>query len=561
MNFVFNWSLTNNNIFLIDRKGNKEYFCPGIRVAKKYRDVMTGKYYLKLKFVVGSYTESLTIPRQLLADGLLPALFEKGFSISPIKENHAMLSEILMDQEAVMDLSFCHTKLGFAEFKGKFYFFGKNEASGALKSRYVGHKNLSSEGSFDDWRSFVQEMLNKSPVLAIPLAMGLSAPVDTRMTMCGLTDLTLIWGIVGASSKGKTTSLELAASVWGLPSGKGIIDNITGTRTYSIASLASSEGFPNFYDETSAVSWDFTAYIYSAALSREGGRCNPDGTPKERKTWSGAIVFTGETSMFHQTNGNAGLHARLIEVDLDWFASAQDADTVKAFVSKNYGTAWVPFVNHLQSISDEDLKLRIDDSFEFLKKQVALYSRFTEDNWKNKYFSGLQIRIIKKLAILRVTIDLMCDAFDVKVNEETLLDALMTTYESNVGNSDKIADFYEDFKQFVVSHKYQFPDKNVASDEIVHRNPIGMYSITKDGLKCVWVTSNVFKEHLIKHGLDTSTSTLRALNHRNMIVRFKDRYQKLTYLGKVAVNCYCVILEIDPTSEPLTKPKKPKKER
>ena len=545
---------------MFDYKGKKHYFCPRIQVIKKLRDICTGRYFLEIKFYAGSQVEVIVLERKLLGEKFLPYLLDKGFSLTATESNSITLCDILLEQENSLNIELCHTKLGYQTAKDQNYYFGKEEISGKIASTYVGDQNLSSSGAFCEWQSFVKEVLEVNPLLALPLAMGVSAPVATRLKLAGVTDETLLWALIGASSTGKTTCLKLSASAWGKPSGDGIIDNLTGTEKYFFASLSSREGYPNYFDETSAVTWEFTRAIYTVALSREGGRCNTDGTPKKRKTWSGAVVFTGETSMFHRTNGNGGLHARLIELDFSWFPDEKQPEKISRFVAQSYGTAWLQLMNYLQSLTDIDLCEKYDSSVIEIRKAIALQSGFDDDSWETKKFTGIQIRIIKKLAILLLSVDIMLAAWDFSIDRSRVMADILSVYDHNASRIDKIDEFYDALVQYITRFRNDFPDVKKTGFDISSQNNAKGFVTTNKDKRCVWILASEFEAQLLKHGLDASPNVLKELHRRNIIERFGDRYRKSYRSGKLEPTCFCFYLDSAPADiAPKSKKKSKKK--
>lgn len=559
MTYYSGWTVRNNSIFVFDFKGKGRYFCPDIQVTKKLRDVCTGAYFLEIMFYTGTQVETVTLSKKMLADKFLPELAEKGFSLAPTAENLATLSEILLEQESQLPLSQCHTKLGYQKVKNNIYYFGEDEISGALDSTYVGTQELSSSGAFCEWQAFVGKEISDNPLLALPLAMGVSAPIATRLKLAGITEETLLWALIGASSTGKTTSMKLSASTWNKPSGDGIIDNLTGTEKYFFASLASRDGYPNYFDETSAVTWEFTKAIYTVALSREGGRCNTDGTPKKRKTWSGAVIFTGETSMFHRTNGNGGLYARLIELDFSWYSDDKQPDKISRFVSQNYGTAWLPLMYYLQSVTDAELCDQYDKAISEIRKTIAIQSGFEEDTWENKKFTGIQSRIIKKLSVLLVSVDLMLIAWNIAIDRSKVMKYILSVYEHNASRVDKIDEFYEAFIQHIARHRNEFPQVCHTGFDISSKSNAKGFQDRLKGRNCVWVLEDEFENQLIKHGLDASPNVLHELHRRDIIGYFGDRFRKNYKTGTIKPKCFCFFPDKEVSPSAPVKKKKSKK--
>lgn len=516
-------------------------------------------YFLEIKFFAGSQVERVVIERKLLGEKFLSYLLQQGFSLSATPVNEVTLAEILLEQENSLSLETCHSKLGYQVWQDKVYYFGKEEISGTLDSTYVGTQDLSFSGAFCEWQAFVRQELEENPLLALPLAMGVSAPIATRLKLAGGTDETLLWALIGASSTEKTTCLKLSASAWGKPSGDGIIDNLTGTEKYFFASLASREGYAQYYDEVSAVTWEFTKAIYTVALSREGGRCNTDGTPKKRKTWSGAVIFTGETSMFHRTNGNGGLHARLVEFDFSWFNDEQEPEKISRFVSQNYGTAWSHLICYLQNITDTELCEKYDSAVMEIRKEIALKGGFDEKTWESKKFTGIQSRIIKKLSMLLMSVDIMLIAWDMILDRSKVMEHILSVYEHNASRVDKIDEFYEAFIQHIAKHRNEFPQVCHTGFDISGQSKAKGFQDKLKGRNCVWVLEEEFENQLLKHGLDASPNVLRELHRRNMIGYFGDRFRKNYKTGTIKPLCFCFFPDKEPAPPNPTKKKKSKK--
>ena len=526
-------------IFVVDWEGKEKDFSPEFLVTNIFCDIKSRKRFLEIAFYANGHEETTVLERKSLAESALTELVDKGFTLANTDRNRVTLAEILMLQEEDCQLKQCHTHLGYQQISDKNYYFGTEEASGQMKSRYLGTQELSKCGKYCEWRETIEGFLSRNPLLALPLAMGVSAPIATRLKGAGVSDETLLWALIGATSTGKTTCLRLSASAWGTPSGDGIIDNLTGTEKYFFASLARHNGWPSYFDETSAVTWDFTRAIYTVALSREGGRCNPDGTPKSRKTWSGAVIFTGETSMFHRTNGNGGLHARLLEFDFAWFEDEKMPDEIQRFVAHNHGTAWLELINCLSGVSDDDLIARYDECICIIKMTVALRSGFTNETWSEKKFTGVQIRIIKKLSVLLLSLGVMAEAWTLDLNHSVIMDGIFAAYEHNASRVDKIDEFVEGFVQYIARHRNEFPSVDSSGYDASRFFSAKGYQSRYAQKPCIWILADDFEKQLSIYGLDASAPTMRELHRRGHIAKFNDRYKKKYKTGQIEPLCVC----------------------
>lgn len=536
-----------NDLWYVTNDGKNYRLCSAIKISEVTCDVVTKEMSIVVKFV---NRDGRWQKFPMLSSDLEGACFDKlsavGYHVPQGDFGKSIVRDFLMTQFAdvsTVPTGYSHSSLGYLEINKKRFFFGNEEANGKIPSTYKGNFSLQAKGTYEEWRDFVQEILKENPSLLIPLAAGASASINTRLQQAGITKDSFLWAFIGSTTTGKTTCLSLSASMWGPPASDGLIDNLTGTQKYIFAALAECNGFPFFLDETSVVDWDFTRMVYTIALSREGGRCKPDGTTKGRKTWSGAVVFTGETSLFHRTNGNGGLHARLIEFDNAWFVSNVLPDRINRAVMQYHGTAWKPFINYLETVSDDGLvTLHEETTAEFIKA--------IEDTYGAATVTRLKLRIAKKVAALLLASDLLVEAWDLTVDRDKVITSLVRAYNHNVERIDKVEEFYQDLLEYFEQNESKILSiKSTFSDQNEVRSSCVGYREERNGAECIYLHGNNFEELLEKYGLEASKGLLCEMEERNILVRFGDRFKKP--VGRHKARCYCVNIdrEVDVSEE------------
>lgn len=167
-------------------------------------------------------------------------------------------------------------------------------------------------------KAIVEKDVLGHPNMELALAIGVSAPTASLLQEVGLFTEVPLWGIIGESSTGKTTALRLMASVFGSPKeGTGLIKDFHATDTAIFAMLQDC-GMIHLFDEATLRERDnFSSMLYSLSKGVDKLRCNSDGTLKERQSFSGSVVITGEQSLLEQSSVNLGLYARMVEVYFD----------------------------------------------------------------------------------------------------------------------------------------------------------------------------------------------------------------------------------------------------
>ena len=275
------------------------------------------------------------------------------------------------------------------------------------------------------------------------LTIGFVAPVAGLLMRMGIIQQTPMYALIGESSLGKSTSLNLMCSAWYKPSSfNGGIDTLVDTENFLYATLTEKAGVPTFYDDTSTMpDADFTKLIYTMAGSKERGRCNSDGTKKRVRGWSGAVIFTGEQSMLASTNGLGGLSARLVEFRLQWTPDAASAEALTAVINKFYGTAHVSFVKALMRGGKDLLKKRFSASMDTLAANF-------------KATTGVQRRQVQKFALIVTALFYMLEVFDFTLDVQAIEKLLKDTYDANAELESPAVKIHNMLLQKILAHRH-----------------------------------------------------------------------------------------------------------
>ena len=190
----------------------------------------------------------------------------------------------------------------------------------------------------------------------IAVSISLSAALFGYLSVHGVSQFnTPIFHFHGASSKGKTTGLKLAASVWGDPEKKeNLISSWNKTSTKLIENLNGNNGVPYILNEfgTKACDINFQNLIY--CICEGEGKDRMNGENKGVGSWHTAVLSCGENSIISMLGGNVGLYARVFEFfNLDITLSAKHADDIAAFCAGTYGALGYAFVDYIKKNGDD----------------------------------------------------------------------------------------------------------------------------------------------------------------------------------------------------------------
>jgi hypothetical protein len=189
----------------------------------------------------------------------------------------------------------------------------------------------------------------------------------------------------GASSRGKTTVAQAAASVWGRGSSPGFVRAWRATANGLEGVAASATDTVLILDELGVVeARDAASAIYGLANGTGKARAARDGSLRDPKTWRTLILSTGELPIEGKLaedkgrRAKAGQLVRMLDIPADrgfgfgiFDHGGQDgdasriADAIKRAAVTDYGIAGPEFVRGLLSKDPEravrDLRMYIDD--------------------------------------------------------------------------------------------------------------------------------------------------------------------------------------------------------
>ena len=228
------------------------------------------------------------------------------------------------------------------------------------QSEHAIHEAYQQRGSLHQWRDNVARPCRGNPVLILALCSAFAGPLllTARQQHAGGAGIHL----VGDSSQGKTTALEVAASVWGGPDFR---RTWRATANGLEATAASQNDSALILDEISECDpREIGRIVYALANGVGKQRAARTGGARQSAQWRIMLLSSGEKTLAgHMSEGGrqvkAGQEARLLDVpatgrEYGVFDSLHDfgdgrtlADTLKQNASKFYGHAGPAFIEAL----------------------------------------------------------------------------------------------------------------------------------------------------------------------------------------------------------------------
>jgi hypothetical protein len=181
----------------------------------------------------------------------------------------------------------------------------------------------------------------RSPQIALLWAASVVAPYAAalRVQSC-------LWEPSGPARRGKTTTVQLAASVWGNPllaPDPGIVMSWDATAKGPGRLLGMLGILPAFIDETGTAEFDRSGWarlIYSLTQGASRLMAETHG-PGMRRTpgWQGFLIVSGNGTITDRITAGkyAGVPARVITLDGPFTGSAEESRQLRAAVEDDYG--------------------------------------------------------------------------------------------------------------------------------------------------------------------------------------------------------------------------------
>lgn len=205
------------------------------------------------------------------------------------------------------------------------------------------------QGTFADWLGTVA-CLDRYPRAQIGLIASFAAPLVKILDAPNT-----IIEFAGSTSCGKTTTLELAASLWGSPddsSSKGVVGSWDSTPVFRERWMATLSSLPVFVDELGRAQRDkdVESTVYGFCAGQGRGRGSPDGT-RRVGTWRTVMLSTGEAAIPERCR-QSGARARSLTIWGGPFGevtddSAQVVNACRSGVHANHGHAGLHWIQTL----------------------------------------------------------------------------------------------------------------------------------------------------------------------------------------------------------------------
>ncbi len=238
------------------------------------------------------------------------------------------------------------------------------------------HGPYEARGSLADWREGVGRLASGHALPVLAISAALAGPL---LHLAGQEGGGV--NFFGQSSRGKTTLLQMAASIWGRGASPGFVRAWRATANGLEGAAASASDTALILDELGQVdARDAAAALYSLSNGAGKARAARDGSLRDPKSWRVIVLSTGElpteTKLLEDRGrrARAGQLVRMLDIPCErafgvFDHAGDDGDAAKlskAFrtaATSAYGTAGPELVRRiiLEAVTGDDIRASIAD--------------------------------------------------------------------------------------------------------------------------------------------------------------------------------------------------------
>ena len=548
--------ITEDGLYFVDEDKNgisqKRFISSPVLVVAKTRDNSSNNWGVLLKWKDDNgkeHTQALSM-ELFQTDGadLRKALSYQGVMIAPDQRARNLFQCYLMSYQTG-EYALCVDRVGWHDdvFVLPHEQIGKSngdlivyQVNNALDNRYQ------SKGTLEQWRSNVAQLAKNHSLLAFSLCTAFAGQLLDPLNQQGGG-----FHIKGGSSKGKSTALNLASSVWGNPKQFYRTWRATGNALEHTAYMHNDSFL--VLDEIGDIAnpKELGNIVYMLANGIGKGRMTKQITAKPMHQWNVIFLSSGEKSLKDIMNEQGqktklGQEIRLADIDIDQSECgifdcidfAEDAPKQAIELSKRmadcYGVAGIAWLEYLTSNKSK----RMDEARELLDQ----YRQVLTVNQSQ----GHIVRVANYFALVATAGELATKANITGWKTGTAFNAVQKVFNQWLGSFEQVGD-YENRE--IVAHVKAFFEANESSrfeaitpdpDNIERiNNRVGYWKI-ENGEKIFYVFPEQFKNEICK-GYD-SRKAARALLAYNLLEHDADKNQKTVRLPskKNPVKVYAV---------------------
>jgi putative DNA primase/helicase len=424
-----------------------------IRIAEIQENDDTGEISLLLAFDYLGKPRSLRVPRSSMADSrrLVNALAGAGAPVTSI--NARLVTAYLAAYEHAFASTIPHKKvtsrLGRGRAGGSFFLPGLSssvEFAPAGPGDAALYRAFSSKrGLLQGWLEVMHEISDEALLIPqIAVLASLVPPLQSRLRIPNF-----ILDIYGNSSTGKSTSLKLAASVYGMPHDPdSLILQWMNTQS-AIEQVAGMCGdLPIFLDDAQHCPAELKrAIIYMIANGRGKGRSARGGGISEIPTWHTVALSTSEEPLY-EASPHEGARGRILPIGGSILPFRQGSGSLvqalERAVAGNHGHAGEIYIRHLNGWEEGEWSA-------WQRRYSEIRSELLRSN-----LSGLVGRVSGYIAAIQLAAEVSCPLLGLRFKPDVVGAWLMLQLVEQQSSQNLVLLVLRDLADFYVANIKHF---------------------------------------------------------------------------------------------------------
>ena len=326
-------------------------------ISKRLINKETGKSKLEITWWINRIQKSITVDRSnamsnskivALADYDFPATSETSRALVSYLSDFESLNIGLIPTE-VSTSKFGWSDDEFVPYTDKIIFDGNASYKSLVDS-------ITSAGNYETWKSIVSRIRKsgrKEPLVYLAASFG-----SVMLKLINIAPF--IVNLYGSTSKGKTVSLMMAASIWANPTGRGYIAESTSTANSLEIRQGILNHLPLMIDDLSKIrdkdKEKFIDLIYMLCAGGGKNRLNRNIEMRDTSTWDNIILTNIERPLTDETMQGGAIN-RVLDFEIqpgDIFGQGEGNEVV-TILSENYGFAGLEFIKCIQFLGRDSI--------------------------------------------------------------------------------------------------------------------------------------------------------------------------------------------------------------
>lgn len=363
-------------------------------------------------------------------------------------------------------------------------------------------------GTMQEWKENIFDKIKPYPKAVIYTLLSFGSVLMHKLKL----EKPFIVEISNASSIGKSTTMKVAASVWGNHDGLIMLWNTTNVNIEQ--KMKFTKNLPVFLDDTKTIDdvKRISKLIYAMAAGVEKGRGHIKGT-RAAARWINILFSTGEKKITEFSN-DEGTSARSLTMHGDIYGDNKElVDHLNEVTNNYYGTAGHEFI---EKVLEQDAK------------EWEVYRTLFKEHWKKSAEAAGDNKILQRqaaaFALAIVTAEILNKWFSFDIN----IDHLYEEWENEIVN-DNTGDADRPKQALFALYDYTRRKQNqfyyTLCSHTLFTEALGEWEYRRKNWDEIRIVPSVVDEFLDKNGYDRNT-ILKQWRERGYIDTEKNKFTK-----------------------------------